>query len=120
MKYWVVSAGAFGRDYADLFCRFGIAFVGGEDQCRTMRQVKEGDRVLLKRGVTEILAVGTVVARNGVVTASDDNKWFHDIDGWQLPTYCHVDWCKLTKPVQVNGLKQGTIYETPQQQLRKV
>jgi len=36
--YWQVAAGSIGRNYADLFLKFGMAFVGGENQVKTMAQ----------------------------------------------------------------------------------
>jgi hypothetical protein len=31
-NYWQIAAGSAGRDYSDIFLKFGMAFVGGETQ----------------------------------------------------------------------------------------
>lgn len=116
MALWVVSAGSYGRDYAEAFYRFGMAFVGGDNQCASMRGVKAGDIILLKRGITEFLAAGTVVKRNGVVCGYKDKDWLRDFDGWDLPAYCHVEWHVSPEPVLASGLRQGTIYQSAQPQ----
>lgn len=74
-EYWQIAAGSKGRNYADRFLRHGIAFVGGENQVAAMRQVAVGDIVLLKRGLSEIVAVGEVVRRNGVHRGESDKEW---------------------------------------------
>ena len=58
MNYWQIASGSFGREYSPIFLKYGIAAVGGELQIARMQQVKPGDRVILKRGRQEILAVG--------------------------------------------------------------
>ena len=50
-KYWQVAAGSFGRNYADKFLQFGVAFVGGESCVKTMDTVTPGDVILLKNGL---------------------------------------------------------------------
>jgi hypothetical protein len=71
MTTWIVSAGDRGRDYADYFFRFGVAFVGGDGQREYMKQVAVGDTILLKRGLSEFLAAGKVVERDGAVSGDD-------------------------------------------------
>lgn len=65
MNYWQIASGSNGRDYSNIFLRYGIACAGGETPISRMSQVKVGDRVILKRGMREILAVGEVVERSG-------------------------------------------------------
>ncbi len=65
MTYWQIAAGSGGRDYYRDFLRYGLAFVGGKPQMDTLRQVALGDRLLLKRGLGQVLAAGVVVERNG-------------------------------------------------------
>ena len=48
MNTWIVSVGAQGRDYTDDFFRFGMAFVGGDPQRESMKQVRAGDAILRK------------------------------------------------------------------------
>ncbi|WP_018952442.1 hypothetical protein [Thioalkalivibrio sulfidiphilus] len=116
MAVWIVSAGSSGRDYADAFYKFGMAFVGGGNQCSAMGRVQEGDIILLKRGVSEFLSAGIVVNRNGVVSGNGDKDWLRDFDGWDLPAYCHVEWHVSPQPVPAQGLRQGTIYKSSQPQ----
>src|SRR5208282_3719133 len=75
MSYWQIAAGSLGRDYADRFLRHGLAFVGGEVPCQTMDEVKPGDIVILKRGMTQIVAVGQVVERDGRSRSRGDKEW---------------------------------------------
>lgn len=116
MATWIVSAGSYGREYADQFFRFGMAFVGGDSQRATMARVSAGDTILLKRGVSEFLAAGTVVARDGVASGDGDKEWLRDFDGWDLAAYCYVDWHVPEQPIPAQGLRIGTIYETSQPQ----
>ena len=59
--YWQIAAGSAGRNYADLFVKFGMAFVGGQKEIKTMAEISLGDIVLLKGGRSKIYAVGEVV-----------------------------------------------------------
>jgi len=89
-----------------------MAFVGGDDARTAMRRVQARDTILLKRGITEFLAAGVVVERNGVVSGDGDKDWLRDFDGWDLPAYCHVEWHVSPEPVPAQGLRQGTIYQS--------
>src|SRR3989442_15575694 len=84
MTTWIVSAGDRGRDYADYFFRFGMAFDGDDQQRESMKQVAAGDTILLKKGLSEILAAGEVVERNGAVSGDGDKERLRDFDGWEL------------------------------------
>ena len=46
-KYWQIAAGSAGRDYSNLFLKFGMAFVGGETPIATMKEVDAGDVIVL-------------------------------------------------------------------------
>jgi hypothetical protein len=68
MSVWQVAAGSGseGRDYADRFLRYGMAFFGGENHCLTLDgSVQLDDKIILKRGMSQIVAVGRVVTRDG-------------------------------------------------------
>lgn len=67
-----------------------MAFVGGNDQVKAMSRVRAGDTVLLKRGMSAVVAVGEVVERDGKCGGKGDKKWLKDFDGWNLPAYCYV------------------------------
>jgi hypothetical protein len=51
--------------------RHGIAFVGGANQF--------GDKVILKRGMSQIVAVGRVAERNGKFKGDEDKDWLEPI-----------------------------------------
>lgn len=107
--YWQIAAGDLGRDYSEYFLRHGIAFVGGAKHVETMRSVKEGDRMILKRGTHSAMAVGEVVERNGIARGEGDREWLMDFDGWDLPAYCHVDWRRLDGHRPMPSLKRTTL-----------
>jgi hypothetical protein len=96
--YWQIAAGSAGRNYADLFVKFGMAFVGGQKEIKTMAEVSLGDLVLLKSGRSKICAVGEVVERDGKHKGNADKAWLRDFDGWDLSAYCYVDWHVPPKP----------------------
>ena len=75
---------------------------------------------LLKRGLSEIVAVGEVVQRNGVHRGEGDKEWLRDFDGWDLPAYCYVDWRTPATPLQTDGLTRATIQRTPQDKHRSL
>jgi hypothetical protein len=126
MTYWQIAAGSASRDYSADFLKYGIAFVGDEKQIATMTQVQVGDLVILKKGMTEIVAAGTVVDRNGkckgnaVDSGEEDKHWLRDYDGWDLPAYCFVNWHQPPEPKTVQGLTQATIQQVRKPELRKI
>ena len=87
MQYWQIAAGSQGRDYAKDFLRFGMAFVGGPQQMSKMAEVEVGDRVLLKRGMSHIMAVGEVVQRDGKHRGENDKNgsWISTVG-----SYLHI------------------------------
>lgn len=109
MKFWQVAAGSSGRDYTQSFLDYGMAFVGGPVQRQTIVQVKPGDGIVLKRGMSEIVAAGHIVNRDGKCCGDEDKDWLRDFDGWDLAGYCYVDWHVPKKPMAVNGLTRATI-----------
>jgi len=119
-NYWQIAAGSAGRDYSDIFLKFGMAFVGGETQITTMNEVNLGDIVVLKRGIQEILAAGVVVERNGIYKGCCDKEWLRDFDGWDLPAYCYVEWKKTENQIITNGLTRATIQKLHQEKHKKI
>lgn len=108
MTYWQIAAGANGRSYAGDFLRYGMAFVGGSANEKAMGEVQKGDMVLLKQGLNRILAVGKVVDRHGEgctghAAQQSAKDWLFHYDGWELPAYCYVDWCKIVPAEQLDG-----------------
>jgi hypothetical protein len=121
--YWQVAAGSRGRNYDDLFLKFGMAFVGGDKQVETMKKVSAGDIILLKRGVSRVIAVGEVVEREGKCkgNAKKDNKqWLGDFDGWDLSAYCYVDWHVPENPIETSGLTRSTIQKIHQNEHKRI
>jgi hypothetical protein len=110
-KYWQIAAGSRGRGYADEFIQFGMAFVGGQEQCAAMATVNLGDVILLKRGLSQVVAAGEVVERGGKHRGNGDKGWLRDFDGWDLRSYCYVDWRVPEKPVNTKGLTRATIQQ---------
>ena len=105
MEYWQVSAGSDERDYSKEFIDYGLAFVEGEE----IKNIKEGDRVILKKGNKEVRAVGVAVSRKGKVTGSGDKEWLKDFDGWILPNYCNILWHELDTPRPIKGLTRSRL-----------
>jgi len=108
-RYWQVAAGSRGRDYSDLFLKYGLAFVGGDTKVAAMREVRAGDVMVLKAGLSRILAAGEVVERNGRHSGCDDKVWLRDFDGWDLRAWCHVDWRRAPSAIETTGLTRATI-----------
>ena len=108
MRYWQIAGGSEGRDYSGDFLKYGLAFVGGSKQTQRMARVCEGDRLILKLGKKEILAVGVVVSRDGMfrgtAPVSGAREWLHDYDGWDLSSFCCVEWHREPTPRPVTGL----------------
>lgn len=112
--YWQIAAGSAGRSYAELFVKFGMAFVGGQKEIETMAEVSIGDIVLLKIGLSKVYAVGEIVERKGKHKGNADKSWLKDFDGWDLSAYCYVDWHIPDKPVLTSGLTRSTIQKVHQ------
>ena len=124
MNYWQVAAGDGGRNYSDVFLKYGVMLMGSgdpgnyfenekyyqheykpNDVTAFAKQVKDGDIVALKRPVGkkwEVIAVGTV---NG------DYEYlsiFDDVEGWDIQHCRSIDWVKPNNDVKINGLTRGT------------
>lgn len=107
MTYWQIAAGANGRNYSRDFLRYGMAFVGGKGNAKAMSEVREGDTILLKQGLSRILAAGRVVKRGehstGHAAKDREKDWLFHYDGWELPAYCHVDWRESVPSISLKG-----------------
>jgi hypothetical protein len=79
--------------------------------------VQLGDIMILKRGMSQILAVGQVVERGGKFKGDEDKQWLRDFDGWDLAGWCYVDWHKPEEPIQTSGLTRATIQRVYQRGL---
>jgi len=118
-RYWQVAAGGVGRDYGDAFLRYGLAFAGNA-QRPAIEQVQPGDVLLLKRGLSVVTAVGRAVERDGKCVGYGDRPWLRDFDGWDLPSYCNVEWHVPAAPIQTSGLTRATIQGVNQPHLLEV
>lgn len=96
--------------------------MGGESQIGLMVQVKAGDCIILRQGLSKVVAVGKVVVRNQTFQGCGDKGWLQDFDGWNLPAYCYVDWHVPGKPVEASsiGLTRGTIVKVGKQSLKQI
>lgn len=111
---WIVSAGdGRGRDYHELFLKYGLMFIGD-----TLLDVNENDYVILKEGISKIHAVGKI--KNNPKKPAEEGgayDFLWDIDGWELPNYCFVDWYKPAESILGNkqsplGLRMGQLYSS--------
>ena len=114
VKHWQIAAGADSRVYTNDFLRYGLAFVGGTKNIARLQRVRKGDRLILKRGKREIVAVGVAVERDGIVTGvagqgGVGREWLHDYDGWDLPGFCCVEWHRSDVPRVVSGLGRRAV-----------
>lgn len=109
MKVWAVAAGRKGRDYSKYFLKYGMLFIGGDDYEDKVKDIENGDIILLKAGETKIIAVGKAVERDGVSYGEDETGWLSDFDGWTLPYYRYVEWYLLDKPQNVVGKLRGRL-----------
>jgi hypothetical protein len=121
--YWQIAAGDEDRNYASYFLDHGIAFVGGKKNVERILSLQIGDRLLLKRGTTMLIAVGEVVERVGRVSGDardgePGRQWLLDFYGWELPGWCHVEWRKLPEELPFSGLRRGTILRFEKPELR--
>ena len=108
---WQVSAGPANRTYGDLFLEFGVALVGPGDggswSCsrldedfgggfirRFASELRNGDVLLLRSGLTTIRAVGRVAGDYVYLPQ------FDDVNGWDLQHARRVRWAELPEPYE--------------------
>ena len=106
---WQVSAGPSDRSYADQFLRHGLALIGPGDAGawhperpdeefeggfvrRFATELQVGDVLLLRSGLSTILAVGLVASEYEYLPQ------FDDVNGWDLQHARRVRWCSLPEP----------------------
>ncbi len=122
MNYWQVAAGAGGRDYHEVFLKYGVMLMGtggrgdyrknkGEyddydsNDIRYFYDADEGDIVVLKRPsgrLWEVLAVGTIRGEYDLLPT------FDDVEGWHLQHCRYVEWFKPKDESPIPGLSRGT------------
>lgn len=103
---WQVSGGPANRSYADVFLKYGVALIGPGDtgpwhsglkdeDCEghyvrhLSTEVREGDILLLRKGLSTVQAVGLVT--QGYEYLSQ----FDDVNGWDLQHARRVRWFSL-------------------------
>lgn len=106
---WQVSGGPFDRSYADLFVNHGVALIGPGDPGpwqsdrsdeefeggfirRFADELRAGDVLLLRTGLSTIGAVGLVAREYRYLPQ------FDDVNGWDLQHARRVRWCPLPEP----------------------
>jgi len=133
MAVWQLAPGGTGRDFSEVFFRFGVMLVGpGSDgdyrenaeiyndgqywdtykyAYRIAEEVKLGDRIIVKKPLSrswQILGVGEVVGDYDWIEA------FGDVDGWDLQHSRSVAWRVPEAPVATTGLSRGTLIRAHQ------
>ena len=124
MKCWQVGSGSGGRNYSDVFLRYGVMLIGhgnlgsardnlgaisghksGSTIIAFAHEAQRDDVVILKRPRQkqwQIVAVGYI---------GGDYEWleqFEDVEGWDLQHCRRVDWVRPRSQELVQGLAQGT------------
>jgi hypothetical protein len=109
---WQISGGPASRSYADVFLRHGVGLIGPGDSGpwtpdrgdedfgdgqgaaggfvrRFATELKAGDVVLLRTGVSRVRAVGLVASDYLYLNQ------FDDVNGWDLQHARRIRWCEL-------------------------
>ena len=111
---WQVTAGPANRSWADQFLNYGVALIGPGDAgpwCsdrsdeefeggfarRFATELRIGDVLLLRMGVSTIRAVGLVASEYKYLPQ------FDDVNGWDLQHGRRVRWCSLPEPHDFGG-----------------
>ena len=111
---WQVSAGPTDRSYADQFLNHGVALIGPGDPGpwrsdrsdeefeggfvrRFAAELRTGDVLLLRMGLSTIRAVGLVACEYQYLPQ------FDDVNGWDLQHGRRVRWCSLPEPYDFGG-----------------
>ena len=111
---WQVSAGTTDRSYVDQFLKHGVALIGPGDPGswrsdrtdeefeggfvrRFADELRTGDVLLLRMGLSTIRAVGLVASEYQYF------RQFDDVNGWDLQHGRRVRWCPLPEPYDFGG-----------------
>ena len=111
---WQVSAGPTDRSYVDQFLKHGVALIGPGDPGawrsdrtddefaggfvrRFAAELRTGDVLLLRMGLSTIRAVGLVASEYQYLPQ------FDDVNGWDLQHGRRVRWCPLPEPYDFGG-----------------
>ncbi len=114
LTIWQVSAGPSDRSYADQFLNHGVALIGPGDAGpwrsersdeefdggfvrRFADELRTGDVLLLRTGLSAICAVGLVASGYQYMPQ------FDDVNGWDLQHGRRVRWCPLPEPYDFGG-----------------
>src|SRR5689334_12684642 len=106
---WQVSGGPANRAYAEIFLRYGVALIGPGDAGawrldrgdeafegpfvrRFATELRDGDILLLRVGMSQIVAIGLVAGDYGYLNQ------FDDVNGWDLQHARRVRWFPLPSP----------------------
>ena len=111
---WQISAGPSDRTYADKFLNHSVALIGPGDAGpwrfgrsdedfeggfvrRFATELRTGDILLLRTGLSTIFAVGLVASDYQYLLQ------FDDVNGWDLQHGRRVRWCPLPEPYDFGG-----------------
>ena len=113
-EIWQVSGGPTDRSYADQFLNYGVALIGPGDMgpwCaewsdeelegafvrRFATELRTGDVLLLRTGLSTIRAIGLVASDYRYLSQ------FDDVNGWDLQHGRRVRWCPLPEAYDFGG-----------------
>ena len=125
-QYWQLASGDTSRDFSKVMLDFGAACIGpgrlgplsdesiprykqlGQNESeyykiKPILDMKPGDRVVLKNGRNNILAVGEITG------PYSHSSCFHDIDGWDMEHYVPIQWRDIQLQLSGNPLVRATL-----------
>lgn len=117
---WQIGSGDGTRDYSNICLKYGVAILGpgnpGSAKNETIQtkqyykdnpnvtnwgkkllEVKKGDYILLRKGLSTILAVGKVIEEYNY------SMLFSDVLGWDLQHFVQVEWFVPKYPIKLIG-----------------
>ena len=115
---WQISGGPTARSYSNIFLKCGVGLIGPGDAGewkserddnefdggfvrRFASEVRIGDVILLRTGISKIAAVGVVAS--GYLYLNQ----FDDVNGWDLQHARRIRWCPLPEEYDFNKLVFG-------------
>lgn len=113
LKVWQLAGGPLSRPYSNIFIDYSVGLIGPGDSGpwkddrddndfdggfvrRFATEMSIGDIVLLRIGISTIIAVGIVASKYQYLDQ------FDDVNGWDLQHARRIRWCKLPKEYTFN------------------
>ena len=121
MIYWQIGSGDDERNFSQVFLDFGVALVGPGDEgsykenpeayedegamtnITPLLQMKRGERIVLRKGRKQIIAVGEIAGEY------DYSILFSDIDGWDISHFIKVKWKDINHRFEKSILGGSTL-----------